>query len=174
MKPSVEIKQVDINDSTAWYMKEKKRNYYSSSDDESDYKSLSNMNRIATKKKKARDARVNFHETDVFSKSQLTLSESMGLSDGEKVQESEMESASSKVDSFQTVKTITESQLAADPLELDVSKVLTFKMPTIKSMKFTHECDKKNPYIDFKDSQYYQQKHHLDYYKTSEKRLKGL
>ena len=62
----------------------------------------------------------------------------------------------------------------ADPLAFDASKVLKFEMPAIKSRKFLLDCDKKNPYVSFKESNFYQEKHHLDYYKGSEKRLKEL
>ena len=52
------------------------------------------------------------------------------------------------------MRTITESQLE-DPLAFDMSKVLVFKMPQVTSKKFLHDCDEKNPYVPFKDSNYY-------------------
>ena len=54
-----------------------------------------------------------------------------------------------------------------------MSKVLVFKMPQVTSKKFKHDVDEKNPYITFKDSQYYKTKLHLDH-RGSQERIKEL
>ena len=71
-----------------------------------------------------------------------------------------MDEDSEYVKSEDTIRTITQSQLE-DPLAFDMSKVLVFKMPEVKSKKFKLDCDDANPPTSFKDSQYYRQKHHL-------------
>ena len=48
-----------------------------------------------------------------------------------------------------------------DPLAFDMSKVLVFKMPKVTSIAMYNKVDRENPAVDFKDSRYYREKHHL-------------
>ncbi len=42
-----------------------------------------------------------------------------------------------------------------------MSKVLVFKMPKVTSIAMYDKIDRENPAVDFKDSRYYREKHHL-------------
>ena len=48
-----------------------------------------------------------------------------------------------------------------DPLEFDMSKILVFKMPEIKSIKMYNKIDEDNPHVAFKDSKYFKEAHYL-------------
>ena len=42
-----------------------------------------------------------------------------------------------------------------------MSKVLVFKMPKVTSIAMYNKVDRTNPAVQFKDSKYYREKHHL-------------
>lgn len=46
-------------------------------------------------------------------------------------------------------------------MAFDPSKVLVFKMPPITSKQMYNKADRDDPSVNFKDSNYYREKHHL-------------
>lgn len=48
-----------------------------------------------------------------------------------------------------------------DPLQFDMSKILVFKMPEIKSVKMYDEIDKDNPDVPFFKTKYFRKGHYL-------------
>ena len=61
----------------------------------------------------------------------------------------------------------------SNPLELDMQKLLVFKMPKAESVQIYDKIDDDQEIYDIRDSQYFKQKRHLGGF-LGEKKMKEL